>query len=216
MSAATSYPVRRTGLFATAFATVLASLAPAAHADGATTTETIVFVRHGEKPAAGFGQLNCRGLARSLALPAVIETRFGRPDAVFAPSPASRKPDGGVPYDYVRPLATVEPTAIRFGLPVDTRFGWNDLDGLEAALLAPERAGSRLLVGWEHDEIVEITRRLLARFGGDPASVPKWRGGDFDRVHVLTLTRTPDGGTRAELTIEHEGLDDLPDACPTR
>lgn len=202
-----------------ALALALAALAfgPAARAadTAGETTETIVFLRHGEKPEAGLGQLNCRGLARALALPAVIERRFGRPDAVFAPSPAVRKPDGGVPYDYVRPLATIEPTAIRFGLPVDTRFGWNDLDGLEAALVAPERAGARLLVAWEHDEIVAITRRLLARFGGDPASVPKWRGGDFDRLHVLTLTRGTDGHVRVALTIDAEGLHDLPDDCPT-
>jgi hypothetical protein len=30
--------------------------------------ETIVFVRHGEKPQDGFGQLNCQGLNRALAL----------------------------------------------------------------------------------------------------------------------------------------------------
>ncbi len=33
--------------------------------------ETLVFVRHGEKPAQGYGQLNCQGLNRALALPAV-------------------------------------------------------------------------------------------------------------------------------------------------
>ena len=38
--------------------------------DGA--AETIVFVRHGEKPEAGLGQLNCQGLNRALALPSVI------------------------------------------------------------------------------------------------------------------------------------------------
>jgi hypothetical protein len=28
--------------------------------------KTIVFVRHGEKPQGGFGQLNCQGLNRAL------------------------------------------------------------------------------------------------------------------------------------------------------
>ena len=54
-------------------------------------TETIVLVRHGEKPAEGLGQLNCQGLNRALALPFVIERLFGRPDAVFAPDPAQRR-----------------------------------------------------------------------------------------------------------------------------
>jgi hypothetical protein len=62
-------------------------------------TETIVLVRHGEKPAEGLGQLNCQGLNRALALPVVIGKLFARPDA-----------------NYVRPLATIEPTAIAFAL----------------------------------------------------------------------------------------------------
>jgi len=83
----------------------------------AAAEETIVFVRHGEKPAAGLGQLDCRGLNRSLELPAVINAMFGKPKAILAPDPAKQKEDGGVLYDYVRPLATIEPTAIAFGMP---------------------------------------------------------------------------------------------------
>ena len=62
-------------------------------------TETIVLVRHGEKPADGLGQLNCQGLNRALALPAVIGKLFGRPDAVFAPDPAQSKEDYGHLYN---------------------------------------------------------------------------------------------------------------------
>ena len=40
--------------------------------DAGSATETIVFVRHGEKPANGLGQLDCQGFNRALALPAVI------------------------------------------------------------------------------------------------------------------------------------------------
>ncbi len=54
------------------------------------TTETIVFVRHGEKPAAGLGQLDCQGLNRALALPPVIAA-FGKVDAIFAPNPSQQK-----------------------------------------------------------------------------------------------------------------------------
>src|ERR1700730_4025255 len=49
--------------------------------------ETIVLVRHGEKPDKGLGQLDCQGLNRALALPPVIAKTFGRPSAVFAPDP---------------------------------------------------------------------------------------------------------------------------------
>src|SRR5262245_11611330 len=53
-----------------------------AHAD-----ETIVFMRHGEKPSGGLGQLTCQGLNRALALPSVLIGKFGRPDFVYAPNP---------------------------------------------------------------------------------------------------------------------------------
>jgi hypothetical protein len=79
--------------------------------------ETIVLVRHGEKPDKGLGQLDCHGLNRALALPPVIAKTFGRPSAVFAPDPSQQREDYGVSYDYVRPLATIEPTAIFSGCP---------------------------------------------------------------------------------------------------
>ena len=46
------------GIFAS-----MTAAAASAHAD-----QTIVFLRHGEKPASGLGQLTCQGLNRSLAL----------------------------------------------------------------------------------------------------------------------------------------------------
>lgn len=193
--------------------TLLLAAAPAA---AETTVETILLLRHGEKPAAGLGQLSCRGLTRSLALAASFETRFGRPDAIFAPDPAATKDDGVVAYAYVRPLATIEPTAIRFGLPVDTRFGWTDLDGLERALVAPDLARSRVVVAWEHAEIEKLTRRLLKRFGADASVVPKWKGSEFDRVHVLTLTRAEGAAPVIAFALAAEGLDGLPDTCPDR
>ena len=111
--------------------------ATAAAALAEPTEERIVFVRHGEKPPGGLGQLNCRGLNRALALPAFIAAHFGRPDAIFAPNPAKQKKDDGKPYDYVRPLITIEPSAIAFGLPVDAEIGFADVERLQAALVAP-------------------------------------------------------------------------------
>ena len=104
-----------------------------ARADGM-TTETILFIRHAEKASDGFGQLSCKGLNRSLALADVLAARYGRIDAVSAPDPSMQKSDGALSYDYVRPLATVEPTAIRFDLPVHAAIGYSQSDKLLAAL----------------------------------------------------------------------------------
>jgi hypothetical protein len=77
--------------------------------------QTIVFLRHGEKPPLGLGQLDCQGPNRALALPAVLQAKFGKASAIYAPDPGSKAKDKGVEYNYIRPLATIEPTAIRLG-----------------------------------------------------------------------------------------------------
>jgi hypothetical protein len=178
--------------------------------DGA--TETIVFVRHGEKPEGGFGQLNCQGLNRALALPSVIANSFGRPEAIFAPNPSVPKEDAGKFYDYVRPLATIEPTAIRFGLPVDVSVSF------EAALEA-HRAPDRnvlLLVAWEHRKIAPIVRALLSAQGAEAGAindVGDWESNDFDSVYVVTIRQR---GETAKATFNHEyeGLNGQSSACP--
>ena len=49
--------------------------------------ETIIFLRHDEKPFDGLGQLTCQGLNRVLALPQVLLSKVGKPDYIFAPNP---------------------------------------------------------------------------------------------------------------------------------
>jgi hypothetical protein len=175
--------------------------------------ETIVLVRHGEKPALGLGQLNCQGLNRALALPAVIGKQFGRPDAIFAPDPAQSKEDYGHPYNYVRPLATIEPTAIAFGLPIDASIGVSNLDALRQKLESPAYRSALLVVAWEHVDIAKLARLLIADHGGDPSVVPDWQGGDFDRIYVVRITHT---GTASAVAFgqRQEGLDGQPTACP--
>ena len=72
--------------------------------------ETIVLLRHGEKPPGGLGQLTCKGLNRALALPSVLIGRYGKPDFIYAPNPSMQVKDGRIlpTYSYVgrwRPLS---------------------------------------------------------------------------------------------------------------
>jgi len=176
--------------------------------------ETIVFIRHGEKPEGGFGQLNCQGLNRALALAPIIAKSFGRPDAIFAPNPSRPKEDAGRLYDYVRPLATIEPTAIWFGLPVDVSLDFQDKEGLQAALenrRVPDH-NVFVFVAWEHRQIAPIVRALLAAHGADAEMVKKvqdWDRKDFDSMYVVTISET-----KATFDQKHEGLDGQPDGCP--
>ena len=179
----------------------------------ASPKETIVFVRHGEKPAKGLGQLDCQGFNRALALPAVIQEAFGKPDAIFAPNPADQKKDGGEQYDYVRPLATVEPTAIEFGLPVNAQIGYDDSIGLKDALESDDFRNATILVGWEHKIIADVARKLLSAHGGDPADVPEWKGDDFDSIYVVKIDWSGPNPT-ATFARSSEGLDGQAQTCP--
>ena len=176
-------------------------------------TETIVLLRHGEKPDLEIGQLNCQGLNRALALPAVIAKQFGRPDAIFAPDPA-QPVSGNGQFDYVRPLATIEPTAIAFGLPVDASIGVYNLDALRNKLEFPSYWNSLLLVAWEGNSIPRLARLLVADHGGDPHIVPDWQSkDDFDSMFVVKITRAGANVTVA-FDVRREGLDGQPTACP--
>lgn len=185
--------------------------ATARAADG--NTETLVFVRHGEKPAAGFGQLSCQGLNRSLALPAVIAAKFGKPDAIFAPDPGQQKDDSGHPYYYVRPLATIEPTAIQFQMPVQTPYGFAQIDKLSSTLVDPTYRNKLVVVAWEHKLIEKLVRQMVSAHGGNATDVPKWQSSDFDSIYIVRLD-WKNGTPRATFQHDQQGLNGRSADCP--
>jgi hypothetical protein len=192
----------------------VAAAQPKAAAQAGPTVQRIVIMRHGEKPAAGLGQLACKGLARAIALPDVVVAKFGKPDALFAPNPSVRKEDAGKPYDYIRPLATLEPLAIRLGLPVDVQTGFTDVAGLARKLAAPRYASSLVVVAWEHKLAVDIGKLLLKRHGGLAAAPESWKPDDFDRLDVIEITRAAGKPAVATYKRDGQGLDGLADECP--
>lgn len=176
-------------------------------------TETIVLFRHGEKPAQGLGQLTCQGLRRSLALPRVLLGRFGNPDYLFAPNPGWRMIDyDATSFNYIRALATIEPTAIRLGMPVDTDFGADQIGPLQTELLRPKYANALIFIAWEHVWEDRLAKHLVTWAGGDPNIVPEWPA-NYDTIFVIRLSRT-DAGVSVAFSEQREGLDGLPTTCP--
>ena len=180
--------------------------------------ETIVLMRHGEKPPDGLGQLTCKGLNRSLALPSLLIGRYGIPDFIYAPNPAVQVRDGNIllNFSYLRPLATIEPTAIRLGMPVNTQIGYNQIAKLQHALLQPACAHSLIFVAWEHIKLYEFAKQMLQSYGTSPAELPDWPGSDYETIYVFHITRSGrDGAPRAALEIQQEDLGkSLKDTCP--
>ena len=153
------------------------------------------------------------GLNRALALPAVLARLFGPPAAIFAPNPADQITDHGERYDYVRPLATIEPTAVSFGLPVNASIGFSQPDALRRVLERTDYAGSVVVVAWEHKQIETVARDLMMSHGGDARVVPDWPDDDFDSIYVLRILRSARSAT-VSFDHQHEGLDGEPTKCP--
>jgi hypothetical protein len=180
--------------------------------------ETIVLIRHGEKPPTGLGQLNCKGLNRALALPSLLIGRYGKPDFIYAPNPSVKVNDGNSQptYSYVRPLATIEPTAIRLGMPVNAQIGFTQIDELEKALLQPAYVRSLIFVAWEHIKLYQFAQQMLKSFGTNPAPLPEWPNTDYDTIYIFHVTRSGASGTpQVTLEIQQENLGNtLSDTCP--
>jgi hypothetical protein len=174
--------------------------------------QTIVFMRHGEKPSGGYGQLTCQGLNRALALPDVLLGKFGKPTYLYAPSPAVQINDPAGAFYYVRPLATIEPTAIRAGRPVRTKYGYTDIASLEAALITSTKADTTIFVAWEHAYLQRVVQNIMNHHGGGVA-VPAWVSGDYDTLYVVRVQYL--GGTiSARFSKDREGLNGQPTTCP--
>jgi len=200
------------------FACLFGILPPCAPQAPQANGETIVLVRHGEKPAGGLGQLTCKGLNRSLALPSLLIGRYGKPDFIYAPNPSVQVNDGhALPtYSYLRPLATIEPTAIRLGMPVNAQIGFDQIAKLQKELLQPAYAHSLIFVAWEHIKLYEFAKQMLESYGTNPAQVPDWPNSDYETIYVFHITRSgQDGAPRATLEIQKEDLGNtLKDTCP--
>jgi hypothetical protein len=183
-------------------------------AAAAADIETLVFVRHGEKPKPGLGLLTCKGLNRSLKLPEFFAANFPPPNYIFAPDPSVKVTEihgDGQRYDYVRPLLTIGPTAVRTGVPVNTQLPFNDPGLLADTLMDARYHDATVYVVWEHLNIVTFAEILLNRFHS-ASPVPEWPNSDYDKVFVFTI----DWGATPALKFEvrSENLGGVGDSCP--
>jgi hypothetical protein len=197
----------------TVIATAVYGNPKAATPNPRTALETIVLIRHGEKPATDLGQLKCQGLNRALALPGVLVSKYGKADFIFAPGTHKKITKNGVQYSYVRPLMTIEPTAIRLGLPIETRFGFNQIKGLQSELTKPAYQRSLVFVAWEHHELEALVKNMLKKFQADPNLVPEWPKDDFDSIYLIKI-QTQNGRRAISFRHDHEGLNGLSSRCP--
>lgn len=157
------------------------------------TSLKIVFMRHGERPDNG-ENLDCQGLNRSTLLPAVLFRKFGRPSAIYVPSPKL-----GEITRRGRMFQTITPFAVKYGLSINTAFEVDDVRHLAKALLG--ETGTVFIV-WEHKNIIPV----IAALGYDINGL-KWKSDDFDTLLIMTFFRG-----KPVLIRDHEGLTP-PEGC---
>ncbi len=183
-------------------------------ADG---TQTLVFLRHAEKPEGGLGQLNCQGLNRAIDLSTLLPEKFGKADYVFAANPTRNVEEGELDnsYSYIRPLMTISPAAIKLGLPVNIEFSANDTSDLARELLEDKYHNSTIYTAWSHGYLPELINKVAGKAVGEKQNITDdWAGNDFDSLYVLTLT-WHNGKASLQSHSYKQGLDHGKETCPT-
>lgn len=181
-------------------------------------TQTLVFLRHAEKPAMGLGQLNCQGLNRALDLAEVLPNEFGKADFIFAADPGRHveEGEGDHSYSYVRPLMTIGPSAIKLGLPVNIDFGANDTSDLAHELMDAKYHDATIYTAWSHGYLPELVNKVAEEASGKKMNlIDDWTGTDFDSLLVMTLEWT-NGKASMEYQVVKQNLNDGAATCPNR
>ncbi|MBT0333402.1 histidine phosphatase family protein [Morganella morganii subsp. morganii] len=172
------------------------------------SVQTLVFLRHGEKPDNDSGQLTGKGLNRALALADLLIARYGKADALYAAAPKQSKLGNSL-----RSLQTITPVAVRLSLPVHLEFHAKETKALRDALLDKAHHGHTVFVVWEHDNLIKVVRDILKQTGGDYSDMPAWPRDDFDSLWILTITRSQTE-TTVTFSQEKQGLDNLDSYFP--
>ena len=113
----------------------------------------------------------------------------------------------------MRPLASLEPTAIYCNMPINTMFGYSHIRELEAEIEKPIYRNSLIFIAWEHRYLENFVRNVVVNGGGNGKQVPRWSGRDFDSIYIVKITRQ-DGHAVAAFTLDKENLGNLSDTFP--
>jgi hypothetical protein len=156
---------------------------------------TVLIIRHSEKPEVGTG-LTPIGEAR-----AQLYIKYFQPFQEEGLSvPVDCLYAGADSQSSIRPRLTLEPLSKATGLPLHLKVGTKDAEAL-VLQLKTEAHGRHPLIAWRHGEIPA----LLRAFGASPEKLlpdGKWPDDVFD--WVILLTTGPDGQlSSARLIREH-------------
>ncbi|MBA3661929.1 MAG: hypothetical protein H0W64_09385 [Gammaproteobacteria bacterium] len=171
--------------------------------------QTIVFMRHGEKPTLDFGQLKCQGWKRSVLLPQVLLKKFGMPDYLFAPFPYFQHH-----YFYVRGVVSLQPLAIQLNKSMNTKYMYTEVHHFAQELLKEQYHHATSFVLWEHFNLVFVVREIMKQLGQNKETIPRWHASDFDSLYVITIDWSQKKPT-VKFVHDYQKLNNQSNTCPT-
>lgn len=211
-----SYALAAVPLFLVAGAFTLSSQVDDVFAAPVDGVQTLIFMRHAEKPTGGLGQLTCQGLNRAIDLATLLPQRYGKADYVFAADPSRQVAEGADndAYSYVRPMMTINPSAIKLGLPINLTFSVNDTRALAKELANNKYRNATVYTAWSNGYLPDLINHVAGKALGQKTTlIEDWPGSDFDSLYVLTVT-WKDGKATLVSRIDKQGLDNGSEACP--
>jgi hypothetical protein len=175
---------------------ILSNFSSAQQARNYLSNNTVLIIRHSEKPDNGTG-LNAAGEVR-----ARLYTKYFQP---FQEEGLSIQVDslyaGADSKNSLRPRLTLEPLSKSSGIPLHSNIGTKDSE-LLVQELKTEAHGQHPLIAWRHSEIPTLLRAL----GASPDKLlpnGQWPDDVFDWVVVLNMG--PDGEL-ASAKLIHQSL----------
>lgn len=204
-------------LFVVAGAVTLASHVDDAFAAPADGVQTLIFIRHAEKPEGGLGQLTCQGLNRAIDLATLLPQRYGKANYVFAADPSRQVEEGdnNDAYSYVRPMMTINPSAIKLGLPINLSFSAKNTDALAKEFTENKYRNATVYTAWSNGYLPDLINNVAGTaLDKKTTLIEDWPSSDFDSLYVLTVTRK-DGKTTLASRVDKQGLNNGTQDCPT-
>jgi hypothetical protein len=175
--------------------------------------KTIVVIRHGEKGFPAKGNLQCKGLNRSLRLPDVLLQRFGTNiKKIYSTKPIyirDPKDDDNNSW-YLRPIITIEPLAIKLQLPINIHYNFEDTREIKkiADKIYNEPPGV-YIVSWEHNSLKKLVENILDNYKLNQ-NVEKYDHNLFSKIYVIRKFKNG----KVTYNIEDEDIMLLSSICP--
>lgn len=167
----------------------------------------MIFINTAEGATEGLGILSCRGLSRSLNLPDVLYSKYGRADAIYVPDPSKQVNErNGLFFNY-RPIMTISPTSIKQGINISSNFGFDDTDKIVNNLLG--QTNKTIFIAWNNKQIESMLKTIGTKQNNNELRSVSITESEHDLFYHIRIK----DDKKLEFHIENQNLNNLNTFC---